>query len=280
MESIEKSRSNLVESSLRDDIAQYLRFWPWFVLGVIITVSISFIYLRYATPIYQTQASILIKDEKNSELSELAAFQDLGLTGSLNQSGFENEIQILKSKSLTERVVKELNLNVKYISEGNVRNSELYDYNIPLNVTVLTAEDSIKFPFTPIFIKAISASKFELWSEENSSKREFFFGDKVALEDGTIMVTTNFDFVETKDKTFYDQVKVVITSIPETVADYRQKIQINQLTDMSSVLQLSLYASNTDKSEAILNELIKQYNQDAIDDRNMVSRNKIGRAHV
>jgi len=273
MEKTGKIHKELNETNLREELERYIGYWPWFLVAIFISLSISFLYLRYATPVYETIATILIKDEKNSALSELAAFQDLGLTGSLNQSGFENEIQILKSKSLTERVVKELNLNVKYISEGNVRNSELYDYNIPLNVTVLTAEDSIKFPFTPIFIKAISASKFELWSEENSSKREFFFGDKVALEDGTIMVTTNFDFVETKDKTFYDQVKVVITSIPETVADYRQKIQINQLTDMSSVLQLSLYASNTDKSEAILNELIKQYNQDAIDDRNMVSRN-------
>jgi len=273
MEKTGKIHKESNETNLREELERYIGYWPWFLVAIFISLSISFLYLRYATPVYETIATILIKDEKNSALSELAAFQDLGLTGSLNQSGFENEIQILKSKSLTERVVKELNLNVKYISEGNVRNSELYDYNIPLNVTVLTAEDSIKFPFTPIFIKAISASKFELWSEENSSKREFFFGDKVALEDGTIMVTTNFDFVETKDKTFYDQVKVVITSIPETVADYRQKIQINQLTDMSSVLQLSLYASNTDKSEAILNELIKQYNQDAIDDRNMVSRN-------
>src|SRR5690554_6062152 len=117
--------------TLRDQIEQYARYWPWFVLFVLFALVISFIYLRYATPIYQTVATILIKDEKNSALSELAAFQDLGLTGSLSPSGFENEIQILKSKSLTERVVRELNLNIRYFKEGNIINSELYG-DIPI----------------------------------------------------------------------------------------------------------------------------------------------------
>ena len=271
MESIEKSRSNLVESSLRDDIAQYLKFWPWFVLGVIITVSISFIYLRYATPIYQTQASILIKDEKNSELSELAAFQDLGLTGTLNQSGFENEIQILKSKSLTERVVKELDLNVTYISEGNVRDSEMFD-EVPFKVTVITSSDSLEFPLEPFYIEPISELKFQAW-EADGEKQEYFFGDNISLSFGEFSVTLNMDHVLDTQK--LSPVKVVVNSVPATIAEYRQKIKVEQLTDFSSVLLLSIEASNINKSEAILNELIKQYNQDAIDDRNIVSRNSL-----
>lgn len=269
MESIEKSRSNLVESSLRDDIAQYLRFWPWFVLGVIITVSISFIYLRYATPIYQTQASILIKDEKNSALSELAAFQDLGLTGTLNQSGFENEMQILKSKSLTERVVKELDLNVTYISEGNVRDSEMFD-EVPFKVTVITSSDSLEFPLEPFYIEPISELKFQAW-EADGEKQEYFFGDNISLSFGEFSVALNMDHVLDTQK--LSPVKVVVNSVPATIAEYRQKIKVEQLTDFSSVLLLSIEASNINKSEAILNELIKQYNQDAIDDRNIVSRN-------
>src|SRR5690554_1332478 len=124
------------EPSLREQLEQYLKYWPWFVIGVVLSVTISLLYLRYATPIYQSVATILIKDEKNSALSELAAFQDLGLTGSLNQSGFENEMLILKSKSLTERVVQKLNLQVSYYSEGSIKNSELFN-NVPFRVTVV-----------------------------------------------------------------------------------------------------------------------------------------------
>ncbi len=53
-------------------------------------------------PIYITiQATILIKDSNNGALSELAAFEDLGLGGGgLSKSDFENEIEIIKVKKI------------------------------------------------------------------------------------------------------------------------------------------------------------------------------------
>src|SRR5690554_5734661 len=269
MEKTGKIHKESNETNLREELERYIGYWPWFLVALFISLSISFLYLRYATPVYETIATILIKDEKNSALSELAAFQDLGLTGSLNQSGFENEMQILKSKSLTERVVKELNLNVKYISEGNVRDSEMLD-EVPFKVTVITSSDSLEFPLEPFYIEPISELKFQAW-EADGEKQEYFFGDNISLSFGEFSVTLNMDHVLDTQK--LSPVKVVVKSVPATIAGYRQKIKVEQLTDFSSVLLLSIEASNINKSEAILNALIKQYNQDAIDDRNIVSRN-------
>lgn len=272
MEDLERNYPETTEPNLREQIVQYLRYWPWFIIAVIVSIGVSFLYLRYATPIYQTQATILIKDEKNSALSELAAFQDLGLTGTLNQSGFENEMQILKSKSLTERVVNELNLNIRYFSEGNVRDSELFD-NIPFKVTVLTASDSLVFPMTPVYILPLSESKFQLWEEDSGERQEHTFGERVSLAVGDVLVTPNFIKGVHDDHVYANPIKVSISSVEATVAAYRLSIQVEQITALSSVIQLTLSAPNTRKSEAVLNEVIKQYNQDAMDDRNMVSRN-------
>ncbi len=49
---------------IRDVINQYLSHWKWFVLGVCVSLSIAFIYLRYAIPQYQASTTILGKDEK------------------------------------------------------------------------------------------------------------------------------------------------------------------------------------------------------------------------
>src|SRR5690606_31405615 len=205
-------------------------------------------------------------------LSELAAFQDLGLTGSLSPSGFENEIQILKSKSLTERVVRELNLNIRYFKEGNIINSELYG-DIPIRVTILTPSDSLLLPSPPFYITVLSEEEYELWEEEGE-KEKYSFGDRISLTLGEIMVTPNLDNLRRIDgETSSTPIKVEISSLSSTVASYRQNIQIEQLTELSSVIQLSLNASNSKKSQAVLNELIGQYNQDAMEDRNMVSRN-------
>src|SRR5690606_39687242 len=74
------------------------------------------------------------------------------------------EIQILKSKSLTERVVKELHLNVSYVSEGKVRDTELYE-NVPIKVEIITPEDEIIFPATPLYVLPINSKKYQLTVE-------------------------------------------------------------------------------------------------------------------
>lgn len=271
MKDIQNKEPEIQELTLREQIEQYVKYWPWFVLFVIISMSIALLYLRYATPIYQSVATILIKDEKNGALSELAAFQDLGFAGSLNQSGFENEMQILKSKSLTERVVRELNLNIKYISDGSIKSAELFE-NLPFHVYTLTPSDSLHLPFAPIYISVISEKEFELWQEEGE-KKTYRFGEPISLNAGDIVVNPNLKDRGPKNEYASNPLRVEINNMAATVAAYRQMIQIEQLTEFTSVIQLSLNSSNAAKSEAVLNELIKQYNLDALEDRNMVSRN-------
>ena len=34
------------EINLRDEVEKYLRYWPWFIIGVVLYVFIGFIYLK------------------------------------------------------------------------------------------------------------------------------------------------------------------------------------------------------------------------------------------
>jgi capsular exopolysaccharide synthesis family protein len=272
MEDFHSTNQESQSQNLREILAQYLRYWPWFIFSVIIALSISFIYLRYTTSVYQTKATILIKDERNSALSEMAAFQDLGLAGSLSPSGFENEIIVLQSKSLIERVVKDLRLNIRYFSEGNIQQTELFG-NVPINVTSMTSSDGMNFRGTSFYVLPVSEFKFQFWTEEETSKKEYNFGDTISLPTGDIMITPNLRIKVQKDELYSSPIKVVISSIYSTVASYRNSIKMEQLTPMSSVIQLTMNSANTLKSEAVLNELIKQYNKDAIEDRNLVAKN-------
>ena len=45
--------------NLRAEIEKYLRHWKWFLLGVIVSFSLVFLYLRYTTPMFNANASIL-----------------------------------------------------------------------------------------------------------------------------------------------------------------------------------------------------------------------------
>ena len=68
------------ENSVINLVYRYISHWRWFLLSVVVALVRAFLYLRYQTPKYEVAASILIKDDKKGAgLSELSAFEDLGL---------------------------------------------------------------------------------------------------------------------------------------------------------------------------------------------------------
>lgn len=255
---------------IREQVSKYVRHWPWFILSIILTLSIATLYLRYANPIFSTNATILIKDDANRNLSEMAAFQDIGVAGGLNASSFENEIQVLKSNSLTKRVVKNLDLNVNYYSEGSLRTTELFG-NIPFKVGVITPDSLVTSSFEPFYIQLVSSDRFKLLDEDKAELKEYSFGEVIPFAAGDIQVLLDSNnYIEGRSQ---EAIKVHISSIPSTVARYRNSIEVEQMTKLSSVIQLTLNAANRSKSEAVLNEFIEQYNEDAVNDRSMVARN-------
>ena len=66
---------------LREELNKYLRYWPWFILSLLILLILAYTYLRYETTVYSTFSTILIKDD-NSASSELIALEELGITPS------------------------------------------------------------------------------------------------------------------------------------------------------------------------------------------------------
>ena len=89
---------------------KYIIRWPWFVASVIVCLACAWLYLQYTTPIYNISASIIIKDDKKggSAGSDLSVFEGMGIINT--NKNIDNEIEILRSKSLVKKVVKELGL--------------------------------------------------------------------------------------------------------------------------------------------------------------------------
>jgi len=260
------------EITLREQIEGYIRYWPWFIICAIIAVAIAFGYLRYTTQVYQTIATILIKDEENSSSSELAAFQDLGLTGGLNQSGLGNELEILHSRSLTERVVRKLNLNIAYYNPGNIKSSQLF-LNTPFQVTSISPENELRLPAAPFYIEPTTLTQFKLWNDLDKKEAIYNFGDVIPLSFGEVLVTPNLANLKTYLQGTSRPIMVSISTIESAISLYRGQIQVAQGNKSSSIIEFTLNTTLPEKAEAVLDELIWQFNQDAIDDRNMVSQN-------
>lgn len=118
-------------------VTMFILNWQWFALSVFIFLCGALIYLRYASPVYQVSAKMLIKDDnssrRNSGNQMLANMSDMGFISASN--GIENEVEIIKSRILARETVKDLRLYVEYKAKGLVKNNLIYKTQ-PINVDI------------------------------------------------------------------------------------------------------------------------------------------------
>lgn len=130
---IEEKRENRGEQpeeqvNIQEILFRYLIHWPWFVVSVIICIVCAWGYLRLATPVYNISATVLIKDDKKGGGASMSSeLEKMGLDGFVSSSNnVDNEIEVLKSKSLAREVVNNLGLFVTYKDEDEFPSRELY----------------------------------------------------------------------------------------------------------------------------------------------------------
>src|ERR1700754_4369440 len=128
----------------REFLAKYLKYLPWIIVSATIFIVLAYIKIRYSTPIYSMQSSLLIKNENdqgsNSSGKDIS-FNELFMNqGSVNLS---NEMQILKSRPVLQRVARDLGLQKLYYNKGSIRSTLQYE-NKPFELIVEKLADSTR----------------------------------------------------------------------------------------------------------------------------------------
>lgn len=273
MQDLPQNTNKDQEISIREHVDVYLRKWPWFLATMLLGVLIALIYLRYTPSTYSATATILIKNQGSKNASELGAFNDLGLVDMMNVVDFENEKIVLSSKSLSEKVVDELNLTVSYFVEGKILDSEIFNYK-PFTVKVVSPPDETSTPPGALYIEPISTTQFSLKVKIKEKNAIHNFGDLIDLGWGVIMVTPNVEVLKKSERDGdFGEIRVSIRSRDAVAASVRSSINVQSMTDRSSVVRLTMVSTLPEKARAIINELIEQYNADSMNDRNLIARN-------
>jgi len=254
----------------REKLEKYVYHWKWFVLGVIIAFFSAYFYLRYTPNQYLVTTTILIDDSKNGGglPSELSAFEDLGILTDAKKS-IENEIGILKSRSLMESVVKDLGVNISYFTKGRIHEIEVYKNDVPIRINFFSKDSIFYKTDTSFTVKVISPSKFILINGEKESSVEHVFGETIATKFNKIIITpTNL-----KDLNINKKIKVQISPLKEVAKSLRKSISTELMDKNSSLIVLSLKAPIKLKAKDILNDLVRIYNKNAVDDKSKIGNN-------
>ena len=145
----------------KEIISPYLHKWKFIVLCVIGSLFCALLYLRYTNYQYKATAKIKIKDDKSSsKLPEISTLQNYGLFKTENNNVLD-EIEVIKSRTIIEEVIKDLKFNIQYFVEGRIKAREEYR-KPPLNIT-FSATDSIVHKIDTTFnIQIKSANNFIL----------------------------------------------------------------------------------------------------------------------
>ena len=252
--------------------------WYWFVLSLIIFGGIGAIYLRYTTPLYQSTAKLLIKDEDNNSRrgSSLQNMSNLGIIS--NSTGVDNEMEILSSHSIAEDAIRDLKLYVNYTTEGKVKDVIAYR-DQPLTVDIDAAHlDRLNRPINLNITKKgssyIVTGTYSVPTDEEYSEGPFTLNVKfttlpatIPTRAGTITISSN------NGRTLRDAqvLKVNILSPKMASGKYVNELKVAQNAKTNSIVQLQLTDEVPQRSLDYLKQLAIVYNRQANEDKNVVA---------
>lgn len=252
---------------IKEEILKYSIHWRWFVLGGFVALVIAFIYLRYAENKYQTQTTILIKDDK-SQNNQLMAFSEFDLFG--GGKVLDNEIEVLKSRTLSEITVDSLDLNISYYNEGNIKKTEIYQAS-PIKIIDIAGHNSDNFS-SQYFSLDFTDNGFKIKSENNGSLGEYQFGEVVKNDSLSFKVIMNLNATEPFNTQDSGTIGFRIEPQKNTVNFLRSNLSIEPASKNSSVLKLSITLPNSEKGADFLNHLVSIYNEQSIFEKRLVSK--------
>lgn len=252
--------------------------WKWFVLSLIICLGAAHIYLRYATPIYQAAAKLLIKEEQNGRRgNSIQSSANLGIIS--NSNGIDNEMEILKSRTLAQQAVYDLKLYTTYRHEGRIKDHLIYgeqEVNVDMDYEHLKKLNApMSFKITREGRNYHVVGSYFVPIDDNSYNPGPVTVDKVitalpatlGTRVGMVKFTQNGNYM------LRDGESLKVTMIaPEIAAGkYVGSLSVSPSTKATSIAQLVITDEIPQRAIDYLKQLAIVYNRQANEDKNQIA---------
>lgn len=250
--------------------------WYWIVLSTIVALGAAFSYLKYTRPVYASNMKILVKDEDSRSRMYRGgqlALESMGVIS--NSNGFDNELEILTSSNISQRVIKSLKLYVSYELDGRLRNHELYKNNpyivdMPENQLVdLHSLIQLKIDRQGDGVHVageiyVPRSKEPILFERSVKELPGSFNTPV----GTITLQRNPGVgAELPEQAMY----ATIMPLEYAAKAYGSRLSVSASSKTTTVAVLNYLDTQPERAIDYLNELFRSYNEDANEDKNEVA---------
>jgi len=259
---------------------KYLRYWYWFVLSVIIALTIAYFVNKFSETVYSTRSTVLIRDDRKGGFRPGQIMGELDLF--YQRNNIFNEMAVLRSFSLVDSAIRRMDLEVSYYNigrlVGEMRMTEIYK-NTPF---IVDWDRSLPVPLNrPFHVKILSDNSYEIRLSE--SRR---FGlrngeNAVQMDFGNIYQSDGYKLRLRKNDNFRTESHVgreylfVINSLSALTARYVSALSVSPLNNEVSIVQLSFQATNPERAIDFLNTLTEVYVQQSLYEKNIIAENTI-----
>ena len=240
---------------------RYLPYWPLFLILMVLGAMAGYYYTKTIVPVYEISASILIKDEKKgTDESKIMESFDL-----LNAKKIvENEIEVIHSRTILTEVIKDLHLYAPIFEKDRFALKPAFTSSPVLFETLypdsLVATQPIPFSFSADSQTVlISNQRYPLnqWLKSKWGDIRFFNNPAYKKVAGP--------------HSFYFQMITVKKAVNELSA----RLEVAAPGKLSSVINLVLRDAVPERGEAIVNDVIDEYNRVSITDKNQLAANTL-----
>lgn len=237
---------------------RYIPYWPLFLILIAICCFGAWNYIRKMPIKFEATVSILLKDEEGGP-NESKILESLDLLSS--KKNVQNEIEVLRSRTMLTEVVKKLHLSVSVFEENSDKTRPAY---VSSPVLIKAAN--------PDNLKEVEKVSFSLEPKKNFIKlngHRYPLGQWVKTSYGVLKFEKR-PFATVVNKSYFFSIRK-----PNNVAnEIRANLNIAPLPKTSMVV-LKLKDLEPQKAIDILNSLAEVYNKASLDEKNFLAANTL-----
>lgn len=249
-------------------LIKLLMYWPWIADCVIVALVGAFFYLKTQTPLYTVSSSVLIKNESSKSGNNGASLADLGFVTSSTQN-FDNELEILRSRTLLKKVVTGLDLYIDYTLPGSFRPTELYKQS-PVKVWI-TPEEADRLGSAKVDLHFKQNQLYEVTITHNAQEWKKTI-EKLPAVFSTPAGVFTFSADSLQPASHVPElIQAKITSPNRVAASFRGRLNVAATNKTTTIAQLSLTDSQVARGTDFLNKLVELYNEEGNNDKNEVA---------
>lgn len=247
----------------RELVYKYIRYIPWLVLSVAVCMVLAYFKLHYSVPVYSVYGKLLVSSRGGGGGGE--KFDDIFSMQSGNMK-INDEIEIIRSRSIAARVIRDLDLQTTIINKGKIRNTLVHPLEAPFAIDIVEGSDT-----TSSFSMLITVSDDGFTVNEEQEKR--YYGQ--VLQAGNVKVRI---LKSNRDWKIFGSNEFIIYREPleSKSAGLSSSISVAPVNDFTNILAITYFTENTRIGVEIVNQYMYEYQQNSLEGKREIAANALG----